>query len=142
MPVDVRGTPLESAPTPRLAPPCLYTVVDRGVAFGATVALPPLARPARPMSVLGVVRAFVPAVRLRYIDVGVPRLASLGTARDAAGLARPALLRVDPEASLGVAREAVALARPALLWLRYVDPVVAPEELERGGASAVYARPS
>jgi hypothetical protein len=51
MPVDSCGALLGSAPTPRFVPPCLYTVVDRGVVFGATVAFPPLARPARAISV-------------------------------------------------------------------------------------------
>jgi hypothetical protein len=93
------------------------------------------------VSPLGAAPELVSTLRLRYADVGVPRLASVGTARDAAGLARPALLRAEPEASPGAAREPVGLARPALPWLRYVELVVGPA-LERGGASAVYARPS
>jgi hypothetical protein len=104
------------------------------------------ARPALPRfevfaSPLGTARELASAPRLRYAEVGVPPLASLGTVRDAAGLARPALLRVEPETSPGAARETVGLARPALLWFRYVEPVVA-AAFERGGESAVYARPS
>ena len=119
MPVDARGALLGSAPTLRFALPCRYTVVDRGVAFGATVALPPLARPARAVTVPGIVRSAlgvadgaVPTLRLRYTEVGVPRRGLLGTAREAAGFARPALLRFEAfESLLGTARELVSALR-------------------------------